>query len=742
MASKAEQAKAALIERIVGAAEVRLGKGRSAQTEFFLRAFYANVPPDDILGEEPETLFAAALGLWTFGTTRRPGEAKVRVFNPRHDEHGWHSTHTIVEIVNDDMPFLVDSVTAEINRQGLTVHLIIHPILYVDRNPNGQIQKIDNRFHDGMAESFMQLRIDEVQGRERHEAIVEGIERVLVDVRHAVADWRPMLQTLSDTAAEIGSGANAADATPEEIEEARAFLDWLRDDHFTFLGYREYDIEGDADSPSLSIRKDTGLGVLRDESVSVFDGLRNLDRLPADLRQFLKQSRLLVVTKANRRATVHRPVHMDSILVKRFDDKGRIYGERLFVGLLTSTAYSRSPREIPLLRRKVENILARAGFSSGSHDSKALAHILDTYPRDELFQVSEDELFETALGILHLQERQRAALFVRRDPFERFISALVYIPRDRMSTELRLRVQEIIARAYAGEVDAFYTQMTDSSLARLHIIVKTTPGAIPDVDTTELEAVLVEATRSWRDHLQSALTDAKGEAQGLELLQRYGDAFPVAYRERFPAQVAVFDIDRIEQALQGQTVTLNLYRPIESPPEELRLKIYNAGEQLALSEILPMLEHMGLKVIGEIPFTVKPAGTDRTVWVHDFGMRTSDDRAVDLTEVKERFQEAYVRIWRGEAENDGFNSLVISTGLSWRDVSMLRAYAKYLRQTGAAFSQAYMEQALARNPTITVQLVRIFRARFNPARRHEANHRTLKARAAIESGLEQVVSLD
>jgi len=740
MASKAEQAKAALIERIVGAAETRLGKGRSAHAEFFLRAFYANVPPDDILGEEPESLFAAALGLWTFGATRRPGEAKVRVFNPRHDEHGWHSTHTIVEIVNDDMPFLVDSVTAEINRQGLTVHLVIHPILYVDRDANGQIQRIDNRFDGGLAESFMQLRIDEVQGRERHEAIAAGIEQVLTDVRRAVADWKPMLAKLGETASEIGTGAS--DATADEIAEARAFLAWLRDDHFTFLGYREYDIEGDADSPSLSIRKDTGLGVLRDESVSVFDGLRNLDRLPADLRQFLKQSRLLVVTKANRRATVHRPVHMDSILVKRFDEKGRIYGERLFVGLLTSIAYSRSPREIPLLRRKVEIVLARSGFSSGSHDGKALAHILDNYPRDELFQASEDELFETALGILHLQERQRAALFVRRDPFERFVSALVYIPRDRMSTELRLRVQQIIARAYGGEVDAFYTQMTDSSLARLHIIIKTTPGAVPDVDTTELEAVLVEATRSWRDHLQSALTDAKGEAQGLELLQRYGEAFPVAYRERFPAQVAVFDIDRIEQALQGQTVALNLYRPIESPPEELRLKIYNAGEQLALSEILPMLEHMGLKVIGEIPFTVKPAGTDRTVWVHDFGMRTSDDRAVDLTEVKERFQEAYVRIWRGEAENDGFNSLVISTGLSWRDVSMLRAYAKYLRQTGAAFSQTYMEQALARNPTITVQLVRMFRARFNPARRHEAAHRTLKARAAIDSGLEQVASLD
>src|SRR5690606_15542754 len=260
------------------------------------------------------------------------------------------------------------------------------------------------------------------------------------------------------------------------------------------------------------------LGVLRDENYSVFDGLRNRERLRSDLREFLKRSRPLVVTKANRRATVHRPVHMDSIIVKDFDEKGRTVGERLFVGLLTSVAYSRSPREIPLLRRKVATIIERAGFSPGSHDGKALAHILETYPRDELFQISEDELFEISLGILHLQERQRTALFVRKDPFERFVSVLVYVPRDRMSTELRLRLQEILAQAYQGEIDAFNTQVGDASLARLHFIVKTTPGEIPEVDTTELEAVLVETTRSWRDHLQNALTEARGEARGLALM--------------------------------------------------------------------------------------------------------------------------------------------------------------------------------------------------------------------------------
>ncbi|MEX2298550.1 MAG: NAD-glutamate dehydrogenase [Dongiaceae bacterium] len=735
MSSRAEQAKAALIERASEIARGRLGEKRGAPAAHFVQAFYANVPPDDMLGEEPETLFASALALWTFGAERTPGHAKVRIFNPNPDEHGWRSTHTIVEIVNDDMPFLVDSVTAAINQRELTVHLVIHPIVRVERDAKGRVVATDSK--DAAPESFMQLRIDELLDPKRHSEIADDLVRVLDDVRHAVADWPPMLDKVEETLAEI----ETVDLTDEDVEEARAFLHWLRDDHYIFLGYREYDIAGESESPTLSIRDGSGLGVLRDKAVSVFDGLRNLDRLPADLRQFLKQSRLLIVTKANHRSTVHRPVHMDSILIKRFDAKGRIFGERLFVGLLTSTAYNRSPRDIPILRRKAANILARSGFLPGSHDGKALAHILETFPRDELFQVSEGELFEIALGILHLQERQRTALFVRKDPFERFISALVYLPRDRVNTDLRLRVQDILAAAYQGKVDAFYTQMTDAALGRLHIIIATTPGAVPDVDVPELEAKIAEATRSWRDHLQEALIEAKGEALGLQLLQRYGNAFPVAYRDRFSARAAVLDIDRIEQAIAGGTVALNLYRPIEAAPDELRFKIYNAGDQLALSEILPMLEHMGLKVIGEVPFTIEPAGLGRVVWLHDFGMRTADGSAVDLASAKERFQDAYARVWLGEAEADGFNRLILQAGLDWRDVAMLRAYAKYLRQTGAAFSQTYMEETLARNGAIAAGLVRLFRVRFDPAE-NERDPRALEIRAEIEAALDKVASLD
>src|SRR5262249_7217701 len=287
---------------------------------------------------------------------------------------------------------------------------------------------------------------------------------------------------------EIIASLDAVPAGPpaDEVAEAKAFLQWLNDDHFTYLGYREYEFVGDGDTAMISIPPRTGLGILRDAQYSVFDGLRNFAQLPPAWSRSLRQPRLLMITKANRRWTVHRPVHMDTISVKKFDAAGNAVGEQLFVGLLTSTAYSQNPREIPLLRRKVANCLARAGFAPASHDGKALVHILETYPRDELFQISESELYDTALGILHLQERQRIALFVRRDPFERFVSCLVYLPRDRYNTELRLRIQDILARAYNGTVSACYTHMSDAALGRLQVIIATTRGAIPDVDPADI----------------------------------------------------------------------------------------------------------------------------------------------------------------------------------------------------------------------------------------------------------------
>ncbi len=746
MAVRAEDHKNELIGRLAKRVRERFESDRVAEVERFMRQLYANVPPGDLLRDSVDDLYGTAIGLWNFLQQRKPGQTKVRVFNPTLAEHGWHSTHTVVEISNDDMPFLVDSVVAELNRQDLTVHVVIHPVLKLRRDQNGKRIELCDPATAGeekadapiLTESLMHIRIDEQSAPERLAEIKSGLERVLADVRVAVQDWRAIHAKVTEVLQELET---APPPLPrEEVEETKEFLRWISDDHFTFLGYREYNFSGEGDSATLQIREGSGLGLLRDDSYSVFDGLRNFDKLPPEVQQFIRDPRLLLITKSNRRATVHRPVHMDTIGIKCFDERGQVTGERLLIGLLTSAAYSRSPRQIPLLRRKVQNILARAGFPPAGHDGKALAHILETYPRDELLQVAEDDLYEISMGILHLQERQRIALFVRRDPFERFVSCLIYVPRERFNTALRLRFQEILEQAYDGKVSAYTTHMTDEVLGRVHMVVQTKPGAIPSVPTPEVEARLVEAGRSWSDDLQEALISMLGEERGIERYRRYADAFPLGYRERFAAAVAVQDSARIEDTLEKGRMGINLYRPVEAGAEEIRLKIYNTGKQVALSDILPMLEHMGLKVISEIPYAVQPMGRG-TVWIHDFTMITSDGREIDVSRVRQAFEEALIRVWLGEMDDDGFNKLVLRASLTWRKVLVLRAYCKFLRQTGIAFSQSYMEETLANNPKIARALVQLFRTRFAS----DVSDRDTLQRGfvvEIEHGLDAVANLD
>ncbi len=746
MARKAERLKSDLIDQVAKRVHERLGADRARQAERFLRAFYAHVPPDDILGENPDNLYGAAIALWSHAQQRKPGACKIRVYNPRPEDHGWKSSHTVVEIINEDMPFLVDSVTAELNRLGVEVYLVIHPILGIERDAKGKL----TGFHESaqaseaaVGESFMHIQVSE-QSSDRHKELRRGLEAVLSDVRSAIEDWRAMRELLREIVAKLET---APPALPEhEIAEGIAFLNWMDNDHFTYLGYREYSFEGKGARARARVLPKSGLGVLRDEQISVFDGLRNLGSLPADVRDFLKQPELLRCTKSNRRSTVHRPVLMDTVSVKCFDEKGAVSGERVFAGLFTSTAYSRSPRGIPLLREKIDRVVDKAGFPPNSHDAKALLHILETFPRDELFQIQEDDLLDTAQGILHLQERQRIALFVRQDPFERFVSCLIYVPRDHFDTALRRKYQDILAEAYQGSIASFATHLTDEALARLHVIVQTTRGKIPEVEVPELERKLVEAGRSWADRLGQALVEDRGEEQGLRLLRRYGAAFPASYTDHFNEQTAAFDIARMEEALASGDLALSLYRPLEAEDDQVHFKIYVPGEPVPLSDILPMLENMGLKVISEMPYDLHPAGEERTLWMHDFAMRSKDGAAIDPGEVKEVFHDAFGKVWRGEVEDDGFNKLVLCAGLRAREVQILRAYCKFLRQARIFFSQAYMEQTLAKNPEITKHLVDLFLARFVPGAagsgEDSAESRAAALLSQIEQALEGVANLD
>ncbi len=742
MPSAADRQKTNLIKK--AAAESRKNLGKNAQNRFqrFLSAYYANVPPQDIRDNPTETLFGLAHGHWKHGQTRKRGRTLVRVFNPDPKKDGWETEHTIIEIVNDDMPFLVDSVTAEINRHDLIVHLIIHPVLKVKRSKTGKLLGLAEKSATGgnsLTESFMHIQVSSLSGQ-RLKELENDIKKILGDVRRAVTDWpaiRGKMAALIDELKTVPRGVH-----PEEVAEIQEFLRWIHDNQFTFLGYREHLYKGRGAKTRVIINKKSGLGILRDPDFVVFKEMRNLKTASRQVRAFISSPELLMVTKTNRQSTIHRPVHMDAIGIKRLDKKGRVIGQRLFVGLFTSAAYSRSPRDIPLLRRRLEKTIERAGFPPSGHDAKALMHILETFPRDELFQISDDHLLDTSLGILHLQDRQRVALFLRRDDFERFISCLVYVPRDRYTTVLRRQIQDILCDAFDGEISAHHAQLGDSPLARLHLIVRTKSGKIPSYDTKKLEARLAEAARSWADNLAVALVGADGEEQGLELHHRYAGAFDAGYREHCDVNQTIKDIAQIENLLANGGIGMNLYHHPGDPKSRVRFKIFHPDTPIPLSDVLPLFEHMGFRVEDEIPHDVDlREDQDRMVMIHDFGLESRDGSNVDIDGIRGNFEDAFRRVWEGEIESDGFNALVPLVGLNWREVVILRAYAKYLRQAGIAFSQSYMEQTLANNGKVTRHIVDLFLTRFDPAgKKTQARSKRIVKR--INAALEAVVSAD
>lgn len=721
MPARARQQKADLVDQVVGRVQQRMQGDKAAMAERFIRQFFANVPPDDITGHSPDNLYGMALSFWNFAAQRGPDETKSRVFTPSFEDYGWHTPHTVLEIVTNDRAFLVDSVTQALNERGLTVYLIVHPILWISRDADGQVAGLGTgsddagATDDGVAESFMQIHINEQSDTIAFDAIRNRIERVLHDVTISNRDWPRMRDQVRATLRDLE--ANPPPLPPAEVAEARALLSWIDDNNFTFLGYREYNFAGSGDEVRLEIVPGTSLGILEDQDYRIFDGLRNFATLPPDVRAFLRQPELLLINKTNSKSTVHRAVHMDAIFVKQFDADGTVCGEKLLCGLLTSSAYSARPRDIPVLRRKIKAVTDLAGFPPASHDAKRLIHIIENLPRDELFQGSMQELFDIGMGILHLQERQRIALFVRRDPFERFVSALVNVPRDRFDTALRVKFQGILEAGYAGPVTAYYTNMTDEVSARVQFILKTEPGALSDVDVREVEAKLVDAARSWVDHLQDAVIGSLGEGRGLAVMRRFASAFPTAYREYYGAQDGVRDIGQIDEVLDTGTLGIYLHQPLEADPDEARLKLVVADTAITLSDALPILEHMGFKVMGEMPFEIRPGGPDeakRSVWIHDFSLKSAGGEAIDLAEVRRQFEDAVARIWTGDMEDDRFNRLVLTAGLDWRGVVVMRAYAKYLRQAAFTFSQDYLADTLSRYSGVTRDLFALFETLFDP----------------------------
>ncbi|MBO2456743.1 NAD-glutamate dehydrogenase [Actinomadura violacea] len=751
MGGRLDQAKDDLLRRAAETCAQRPGARSAGDVEesaAYLRLYYRHVASEDLLSRDPADIFGPAMAHRALGDERPQGRAKVRVFTPTVEEYGWDPGHTVVQVVTDDMPFLVDSVTMELTRHQLATHLIVHPLLGVDRDVAGHLRAFRGK-HDSPSdidESWIHIEVDRTSDRAMLDRLEKDLIRVLQDVRVAVEDEPKMRARAVEIAASI---RDAAPPLPDkELAEGVELLEWLADGHFTFLGYRDYSLVDDGrtaagaveDHSRLGLRPEpgTGLGILRNDK-------RESDSfaaLPPEVREKATEKRLLILTKANSRSTVHRGLYLDYIGVKKFDESGEVVGERRFLGLFTHVAYSESIAHVPVLKRKLDEVLERAGFTADSYDGQDLIEILESYPRDELFQISVDDLLNISLGVLRLRERRQLKLFLRKDLYGRFMSCMVYLPRDRYTTKIRLRIQEILRRAFEGVSVDYSANVTESLLARLHVVVRGERGRpLPDVDIEGLEDRLAAATRSWEDDLADAIVEQCGEERSGTLARRYGDAFPDGYKADFPARTAVADLRFVDGLTDEDDTSINLYEPFSAEPGERRLKIYRRGEPISLSRVLPLLQNMGVEVIDERPYEVNTSDGQR-YWIYDLGLRYEPPGDVPEEAIKGLFQDAFTALWQGRIENDGFNALVLHVGLNWWQAMILRAYALYLRQTGTTFSKRYIEQVLLRNAAITRLLVRLWESRLDPALAGGEEERSLAIIEELHGMLDEVASLD
>jgi len=743
--------KARLLLAVMASAKPKFFKGlrasEKADLERFVYSFFSVTPLEELKENAPEKMFGAAYSTWKLAANRIPGVPLVRVYNPDIRKDGWKTSHTVIQIVNDDMPFLVDSITGYLSKtRGFRIHVMDHPVLGVERDSKGvrlkTVEKTDARakiFKGAQSESYIYVEIDAQTDDKILKEIEKNILRVLEDIRNAVEDWKPMLAQVDSAVADIEK--HSWGKNKHLFDEAKAFISWLKDDNFTFLGYREYTF--DEETPATNIEQDqaSGLGILRDPNRHVMRGAHGLTLVAAEIAEFLQNERPLLITKTNTRTTVHRPANMDYISVKKYDDKGRAVGEREFVGLFTSKSYLESPWDVPILRKKVANVQKRAPHSATGHAGKAITHILETYPRDELFLTSERQLLKTTLGVLHLMEQPRPRAFVREDRHERYVSAIVYVPRESYHSGLRQKIEKILCDAYRGEVSIYYALLGEDVLARWHFIIRTTPGNVPRVDHGELNRKIEEAAKPWAEGLREELVAAFGEAKGLALFAEYQGIFSAGYMEAFNPRQAITDIIHFEGFDISQDVSFEVFREEDDPPHSFRLNIYHPSRLIALSECLPMLENLGVRVIGENSYELL---TETKGHIHAFYLETPGQDHVNVKTTEVLVEPLLDLVWKGEVENDGFNALAIHGGLPCRDIVILRAYAKYLRQLGLPFSQDLIEGCLIQAPQIARRLVRLFYVLFEPTKGTKADRRKRANGIVreIHSKLNRIQSLD
>ncbi|MFC5698646.1 NAD-glutamate dehydrogenase [Pseudomonas sp. GCM10022186] len=712
------------------------------QVALFAEQFFGIIALDELTQRRLSDLVGCTLSSWRLVERFDAANPEVRVFNPDYEKHGWQSTHTAVEVLHPDIPFLVDSVRMELNRRGYSIHTLQNNVISVRRNAKGDLVEVlpkGTQGKDVHHESLMFLEIDRCANVGAMKTLEKALLEVLGDVRVAVADFKPMKAKAQELLAWLDKAKLKVDV--EELAEVKVFMEWLLDDHFTFLGYEEFTVAEEKSGGHMVYDEKSLLGISRLRRA----GLKKEDlHIESEAVTYLREPMLLSFAKAAEPSRVHRPAYPDFVSIRELDAKGKVIRECRFMGLYTSAVYAESVVRIPYIRRKVAEIQRRSGFDAKAHLGKELAQVLEVLPRDDLFQTPVDDLFSTAMAIVQMQERNKIRLFLRRDPYGRFAYALAYVPRDVYSTETRLKIQQILMERLQASDCEFWTFFSESVLARVQFILRLDPKNKLSVDIALLEKEVIQACRSWKDDYAALINESFGEGQGTRVLADFPKGFPAGYRERFAPHSAVVDMQHLYSLSDERPLVMSFYQPLAQGEQQLHCKLYHADTPLALSDVLPILENLGLRVLGEFPYRlVRQDG--RQYWIHDFAFTSALGQEVDIQQLNDTLQDAFVHIVDGHAENDAFNRLVLTAAMPWRDVALLRAYARYLKQIRLGFDLSYIASTLLNHANIAKELVRLFKTRFYLARKlagDDLEDKQQKLEQAILGELDNVAVLN
>ncbi|PTQ69230.1 NAD-glutamate dehydrogenase [Pseudomonas sp. GV071] len=713
-----------------------------SQVALFAEQFFGIIALEELTQRRLSDLVGCTLSAWRLLERFDSAKPQVRVFNPDYEKHGWQSTHTAVEVLHPDVPFLVDSVRMELNRRGYSIHTLQNSVISTRRNKKGELLEVlpkGTTGKDVQQESLIFLEIDRSANATDMRTLENALLEVLEEVRITVADFQPMRNKVTELLTWLGKAKLKVDAA--ELAEIKVFLQWLMENHFTFLGYEEFTVADEAEGGHITYDESSLLGL----SKRLRTGLTAADlHIEEYAVKYLREPVLLSFAKAAQPSRVHRPAYPDFVSIRELDAKGKVVKECRFMGIYTSIAYSESVRSIPYIRRKVAEVEQRSGFTAQGHLGKELVKVLEVLPRDDLFQTPVDELYNTSLAIVQIQERNKIRLFLRADPYGRFVYALAYVPRDVYSTESRIRIQQVLVDRLQATDCEFWTYFSESVLARVQFILRIDPKTKLNIDQAQIEREVIQACRSWKDDYAGLVVESLGEAKGTRVLADFPKSFPAGYRERFAPHSAVVDMQHLLSLSDERPLVMSFYQPLSAGGQELHCKLYHADTPLALSDVLPILENLGLRVLGEFPYRLHHQ-SGREFWIHDFAFTYAEGLDLDIQQLNDTLQDAFVQIVGGAAENDAFNRLVLTAAMPWRDVALLRAYARYLKQIRLGFDLSYIASALLNHVDIAKELVRLFKTRFYLARKLTADDladKQLRLEQAILTALDDVAVLN